>query len=166
MSKAVFRPSLKARIVNAILVAGLLVVVYAHWNGQRHTELIIFLVLTVLALSLFTLRGEVSLDAARREFTAKRLWLFWAVRNVVFRVGINDELFLEEDIIRHNRGTGFNVVVEFRVTGQVVSKSVQEPPPYIVISEEAARNKAALVAFVEQAAQALRLPLNDNRKHK
>jgi hypothetical protein len=166
MHIAIFKLSPKAKIFISILVAGLLVFVYLHWQGQRHTELIVFLVLTALAMTLYTIRGEVSLEPAKREVTARRRWLGWPVRHVVIRLGINDELFLKDDVTHSQKGSGIHVAYDLEASGKVVSHNITEPGPYLVISEGYARNKAALVAFARQAAEVLRVPLHDSRRYK
>ena len=166
MTNAIFKLSPKATIFISILVAGLLVFVYLHWHGQRHTELIVFLVLTALAASLYTIRGEVSLEPGMRELSAKRFWLGWPVRHVVIRVGSDDELFLKEDVTHSRQGSGIHVAYDLKASGEVVSHDIKEAGPYLVISEGYEKNKIALEAFAQRAAETLSVPLHDDRRYK
>lgn len=164
MDRASFTLSPKANIFITIFVAGLLVFVYLHWRGERQIELIVFSVLTLLAATLYSIRGEVSLEPAMRELTTRRTWLGWPVRNVVFRVGAEDALYLKEDIYHSSSGPGIHIKHVLEVTGEVLSHDIDQPGPYIVISEGYAKNKVALEAFARHAAERLSVPLHDSRK--
>jgi hypothetical protein len=82
-----FRITPKGLYGNTVLVAGLLFFVWVHWHGQRHVELVVFSVLAVLAISLYTLRSGLCLSLKNREISGTRTWLGMAIRKVVVRVG-------------------------------------------------------------------------------
>jgi hypothetical protein len=164
MNKVVFHLSLKAAIMISILVAGLLVFVWLHWRGQRQVELVVFSVLTVLATTLYTVRGEVYLTLPTREITGKRTWLGVPIRRIVVRVGSEDELHLTEDITHSTKGQGITVAHQLEASGQLLSHQSTEPGPYILISESHPKNRAMLEAFAKDASRCLGVPLNDTRR--
>jgi hypothetical protein len=163
MNKVVFKLSPKALFFTTALVAGLLVFVWLHWRGQRQTELIVFSVLSVLAASLYTLRGELSLSATSRDISGKRTWLGVTIRKITVRVGSGDALYLKEEIVR--KGTqGVSVWHQFEAAGQLVSHQSDKPGPYILGSQTWPPNRAKLVEFAERASQSLGVSLEDSRK--
>lgn len=162
--RASFPMSFKARVYSAIFVAGLLVFVYLHWRGQRQVELAVFSVLTALAATLFTIRGEVSLASGSREITGQRSWIGIPVRKIVVRVGSNDALYLTEDITHSSNGQGIHIVHELRAAGRLVSHDIDEPGPYIVIREGGPKNRARLEKFTEDIAESLGVPIDDSRR--
>ena len=163
MNNVVFKPSPAALFYTTALVAGLLVFVWLHWRGQRQTALVVFSVLTALAATLYTLRGELSLSVTSREISGKRTWLGVAIRKIVVRVGSGDALYLTEEIVR--RGTqGVSVWHRLEASGQLVSHQSDKPGSYILASQNWPPNRAKLVEFAEQASRSLGVPLQDNRK--
>jgi len=88
VNRVVFNITPKGLYGNTVLVAGLLFFVWAHWHGQRHVELVVFAVLAVLAISLYSLRSEPCLLLRNREISGTRTWLGMAIRKVVVRVGV------------------------------------------------------------------------------
>jgi hypothetical protein len=163
LNNVVFKPSPAALFITTALVAGLLVFVWLHWRGQRQVALVVFSVLTVLAASLYTLRGELSLSITSREVSGKRTWLGVAISKIVVRVGSDDALYLTEDIVR--KGTqGISVWHQLEASGQLVSHGSDQPGPYVLASHTWEPNCAKLVEFSRQASEALGVSLQDNRK--
>jgi len=163
VNKVVFRLSAKSALFTTFLVAGLLVFVWVHWRGQRQTELIVFSVLTVLAMTIYTVRTELSLSVGSREISGKRIWLGIAIRTVTVRVGSGDALYLTEDVV--NSGTqGIDVWHKLEASGQLVSPQSDAPGPYVLSSQVWVRRHARLAEFAGQAAEILGVPLQDSRK--
>jgi hypothetical protein len=163
MNNVVFKPSPTALFYTTALVAGLLVFVWLHWRGQRQVALVVFSVLTVLAASLYTLRGELNLSVTSREVSGKRTWLGIAVRKIVVRVGSGDALYLTEEIVR--KGTqGVSVWHKLEAAGELISRRSDEPGPFILASQTWPPNRAKLVEFAERASESLGVSLEDNRK--
>ncbi len=168
MKNVVFKLSPTVLFYITALVAGLLVFVWLHWRGERQTALVVFLVLTALAVSLYTLRGELSLSTVSREISGKRIWLGMVIYKIVVRVGSDDALYLEEELVR--RGTqGVSVWHRLEASGQLVSHrsdkpGSDKPGPYILASQSWPPNRVKLVEFAEQASQSLGVSLQDNRK--
>jgi hypothetical protein len=163
MNKVVFRLSLKVVIVNTNLVAGLLVFVWVHWRGQRQVELVVFSVLSVLAVSLYTVRSELSLSARSREVSGKRLWLGMVIHKVVVRVGVGDALYLTEELAR-GEGSGFSIWHQLEASGQLISNKGEHPQRYTLTSQHWPSHQKRLEKFAQLAAKSLRVSLHDCRK--
>ena len=163
MNKVVFKSSPKALVFTTALVAGLLVFVWLHWRGQRQVELVVFSVLTALAATLYTLRGDLSLSVATREISGRRTWLGVAFLKTVVRLGPDDALYLTEEIA-HGKGQGISVWHRLEASGQLVSHQGDKPGPYVLISQTWVPNRIKLVKFAEQASQSLGVSLEDSRK--
>ena len=157
MNKTTFKISPKVLFIITALVAGLLVFVWLHWRGQRQTELIVFSVLTVLALTLYTLRSELSLSMTNREICGKLTWLGLAIRKTAVRVGSDDTLYLTEDI-SHGKQKIF-VWHQLEASGQLVSPRSEAPGPYVLASQIWPPNRAKLENFSGKASQILGVAL-------
>ena len=162
MSNTTFKISPKVLFIITALVAGLLVFVWLHWRGQRQTELIVFSVLTVLALTLYTLRSELSLSMTNREICGKLTWLGLAIRKTVVRVGSDDTLYLTEEI-SHGSQKIF-VWHQLEASGQLVSPRKNASGPYVLASQTWPPNCLKLEDFSENAAQIFGVALEDSRK--
>jgi hypothetical protein len=162
MNKTIFKISPKVLFIITALVAGLLVFVWLHWRGNRQTELIVFSVLTVLALTLYTLRSELSLSVTSREICGKLTWLGLAIRKTVVRVGSDDALHLTEEI-SHGRQRIF-VWHQLEATGELASPRSDAPGPYVLASQTWLPNRVKLEDFSAKASQFLGVALEDSRK--
>lgn len=162
MNKTIFKISPKVIFINTALVAGLLVFVWLHWRGQRQTELIVFSVLTILASTLYTLRSELSLSGTSREICGKLTWLGLAIRRRVVRVGLDDALYLTEEI--SSRSQKIFVWHQLEASGRLVSPRSDAPGPYVLISQTWPPNCVKLEDFAEKASQSLGVALEDSRK--
>lgn len=163
MNKIVLKPSPTALFITTALVAGLLVFVWLHWRGQRQVPLVVFSVLSVLAASLYTLRSELSLSVTSREISGKRTWLGVAIRKIVVRVGSDDTLNLTEEIA-HTGTQGVSVWHNLEASGQLVSHRSGAPGSFVLASQTWPPNRVKLAEFAAQAADSLRVSLQDNRK--
>jgi hypothetical protein len=168
MNKVVFKLSLKTLFFTTVLVAGLLAFDWVHWHGQRQTELVVFSVLTALAVSLYTLQFELSLSVTNREITGKRTWLGVAIRKIVVRIGARDTLFLTEELVRGN-SRGVTVWHHLEASGQLVPDQLDpnrsnKPVRHVLASQPSPRNRAKLAEFAQHAAKSLGVSLEDTRK--
>ena len=164
MTRMVFRPSPAAIVYTTLLVAGLLVFVWLHWRGQRQVELIVFMILTLLATTLYTIRGELSLSTEVREIAGRRTWLGIPLRKTVVRLGADDTMHLTEDLTHNKGGQGVGVSHRLEASGELISQQTSEPGPYILLSESYIRNRAMLEDFAHSAARSLDVSLHDSRK--
>ncbi|MDX1610148.1 MAG: hypothetical protein R3225_08505 [Halofilum sp. (in: g-proteobacteria)] len=164
MDRVVFRLSPKAMVYVTVLIAGLLVFVWLHWRGQRQVELIVFSLITALAATLYTLTSELSLSPTRREVTGKRTWLGMPIHRIAVRVGTEDALHLTEEITQHRTGQGISVWHRLEASGELLSRTTEEPGPYILASQTWPPHRARLVSFAERAANSLGVPLEDSRE--
>ena len=162
MHKTTFKISPKVLFIFTALLAGLLVFVWLHWRGQRQTELIVFSVLTILASTLYTVRSELSLSITNREISGKLNWLGLAIRKTVVRVGLDDALYLTEEISHENQK--IFVWHQLEAAGQLISPKSDAPGPYILVSQTWTPNCIKLEDFAEKAAQLLGVALEDSRK--
>jgi hypothetical protein len=161
VNRVVFRITPKGLYGNTALVTGLLVFAWVHWHGQRQVELVIFSVLAVLAISLYTVRSELCLSLRNREISGTRSWLGMALRKVVVRVGVRDGLYLTEDIIR-GKSSGSTICHQLEASGQLLSPG-DKPGPYALSSHSWLPHRIRVEAFAEQAAKSLRVSLEDSR---
>jgi hypothetical protein len=165
MNNVIFRISPKAIYGITALVVGLLVFDWVHWHGQRQTELVVFSVLTAIALSLYSLSNELGLSLTNREISSKSTWLGVALRKKVVRVGTDDTLYLTEETARGS-GQGFTVWHSLEASGQLVSHQGDYPAPYVLGSQQSKSNRKKLETFAQEAAKCLGVSLEDNRKFK
>ena len=162
VNRVVFNITPKGLYGNTVLVAGLLFFVWVHWHSQRHVELVVFSVLAVLAISLYSLRSELCLSLRNREISGTRTWLGMAIRKVVVRVGVRDALYLTEDIIS-GKSSGSTICHQLEASGQLQSPRSDKPEPYTISSHTWLPHRIRLEAFAEQAAKSLRVSLEDSR---
>ncbi len=165
MNSVVFRPSPIALFYTSVFVAGLLVFVWLHWRGGRQTEFYVFAVLAALAATLYTLRGSVSVEASKRELTARKTWLGMAYSTAVVRVDAEGKLYLNEELkAKQSQGTSVWQVLE--ADGRVLSETAEGPGPYPLMQQQWVKNRHKLAEFAEHASRILRVPLEDNRTYK
>jgi hypothetical protein len=163
VNRVVFRITPKGLYGNTVLVTGLLVFVWVHWRGQRHVELVVFSVLAVLAISLYTLRSELCLSLGNREISGTRTWLGIAIRKIVVRVGVRDALYLTEDRIS-GESHGSSIYHQLEASGQLLSPRSDKPEPYTLSSHTWLPHRIRLEEFAEQAVKSLRVSLEDSRE--
>jgi hypothetical protein len=163
VNRVVFNITPKGLYGNTLLVAGLLFFVWVHWHGQRHVELVVFSVLVVLAISLYSLRSELCLSLRNREISGTRTWLGMAIRKVVVRVGVGDALYLTEESIS-GKSHGSSIYHQLEASGQLLFPRGDHPAPYALNSQTWVPNRIKLAEFAQQAAKSLRVPLEDSRK--
>jgi hypothetical protein len=164
VNRVIFNITPKGLYGNTVLVAGLLFFVWVHWHGQRHVELVVFSVLAVLAISLYSLRSELCLLLRNRQISGTRTWLGMAIRKVVVRVGVGDALYLTEDIISGD-SHGSSICHQLEASGQLQSPG-DKPGPYSLSSHTWLPHRIRLEAFAEQTAKSLRVSLEDSREVK
>ncbi len=164
MNRTDFHLSMQGLIVNALLVAGLLLFVWLHWRGERQTELIIFSILAILATSLYTIRSELSVADTSRELTVQHLWLGIPLSKTIVRIGRDDSLRLTEDILYHRKGQGATIAHGLEATGQMISASTSVPGSHELKTVADAGHKAKLDKFARQAADTLSIDLHDERE--
>jgi hypothetical protein len=165
VNRVVFRITPKGLYGNTVLVAGLLFFVWVHWHGQRPVELVVFSVLAVLAISLYTLRSELCLSLGNREISGTRTWLGIALRKVAVRVGVRDALYLTEESIRGS-SHGSSIYHQLEAAGQLLSPGSDQPGPYVLSSHAWLPHRIRLEEFAEQAAKSLGVSLEDSREVK
>jgi hypothetical protein len=163
VNRVVFKISPQVLFAITALVAGLLVFVWLHWYGERQVELIVFSVLTVLAISLYSFRCDLCLSLASREISRKHTWLGMVISKRVVRVGMSDALYLTEDI-HHGKSQKVFIYHQLEVSGQLLSPRGDHPAPYALNSQTWVPNRIKLEEFAQQAAKSLRVSLQDSRK--
>jgi hypothetical protein len=165
MVYAKFRRSLKVFIFTSILVAGLGVFVWLHYQGQRITELIIFSVLFALSLTLYSMTKTLSMNVQRREITGRFNWLGYPLAKTVLRVPVDGSLVLTE-YREHGKSGNLGIWLCLCVNGELVQGSSDDGPPYEVIRQVHPPNREILLRCAEDAARQLNVPLIDNRRYK
>ena len=166
MQTVYFRMSTPALVYSLIFLAVSVWLAWWGWSAGRPIQFILFVGVSMFAASLLTIRGELSLSRGTRVITGKRTWLGFPVHHIAVRLGSDDALHLTEDVTSGRGTQGIDVAHRLEASGQLVNKQTDKPGPYIVLSESHIRNRADLEQFAEEAAEVLRVRLEDSREYK